>query len=122
MSEKPDRIPAQRPGESVDEWFARLNRAQQEELDGCLWELKQLEYAFQQDQQAVWEEAQQAKAPRILELLRAHVPAERWPEVEEFLSSRYGRDCLGEILTPTRNPGSNAVARDRTVDGSGWPF
>jgi hypothetical protein len=84
--------------------LARLTPAQHEELERRMYEAGQVEFHHQQFEQRDWEEVQRAKAPAVLALLQAHVPAERWSEVKEFLSTGYGRDCLGEILEGRSGP------------------
>lgn len=45
-----------------------------------------------------WEREQRAKAPEVLALLRRHIPAHRLPEIEDYLSRGFGRDCLAEAI------------------------
>ena len=113
MFDDPEISPAQRVGEPPGERFARLSPARREALDAPVEEVHQADFYYRQLERREWAEAQRARAPEVLALLRAHVPAERWPEVEEFLSTGYGRDCLGDILKRGRGLCGDAVPRPR---------
>jgi hypothetical protein len=65
--------------------------ADQAEADDADW-------LYRQHELQEWKQAQHEKAPEILSMLRQHLPAERLREVEKFLSTSYGCDCLYEAL------------------------
>ena len=51
------------------------------------------------NEQVAWGERQRAQAPLVLGLLRQHLPAEVLREVEDFLSTDYGSECLHHELS-----------------------
>jgi hypothetical protein len=57
-----------------------------------------VEFHYRQNEQQAWEREQRAKAPEVLAMLRRHVPPDLFPELERFLSTRFGSDCLRDAL------------------------
>ena len=59
-----------------------------------------------------WRREQRKNAPRILGMLREHLPAEQWQEVECFLSSLYGCECLHSVTEPPSRKTHGGRPRD----------
>jgi ABC-type dipeptide/oligopeptide/nickel transport system ATPase component len=69
-----------------------------EEMAEIVDQAREAAFLDQEYRQREWAEEQRAKAPEILDLLRRHLPTETQQEVEGYLSSPYGSDCLCELL------------------------
>jgi hypothetical protein len=69
-----------------------------DEMRQIVQEADEVEFLDRQAEQRDWEREQRAKAPEVLALLRRHIPADRLPELEDFLSTRFGCDCLRDAL------------------------
>lgn len=59
---------------------------------------RDVEWLYREAERKEWERKQRAKAPEVLALLRAHIPADRRTEVDEFLLYSYGAKCLRDVL------------------------
>jgi hypothetical protein len=69
-----------------------------EEMERIVSEAHQIDHYYRQNEQREWEAEQRTKAPAILSLLQRHLPVEALQVIEEFLSTRYGCDCLRDVL------------------------
>ena len=78
----------------------------------------EIDFMYRQAEIEDWRQQQREKAPGILALLRKHMPADRMQEVEEFLTSKYGCDCLHDTLCRdlTRNRLRGVLPENRWQD------
>ena len=60
---------------------------------------REVDFYYAEAKRKEWEELQRTRAPMVLGLPRQHLPAEVLREVEDFLSTGYGSDCLHHELT-----------------------
>jgi hypothetical protein len=81
------------------------------------WQQDEADFLHRQAEDRAWRQAQAARAPKVLALLRRHIPAERWQEVETLLATRYGRGLLGEALRRDRE----RQALRRLLPAEHWP-
>ena len=88
-----------------------------EEMERIVDDAREIEFYHQQHEMQAWEKEQCARAPVIFALLQEHLPAEVLHDVKEFLSTRYGCDCLHEIVT-AGEPLTEAAATDSGATGS----
>jgi hypothetical protein len=61
-------------------------------------EAGEVDFYWHQLEQRKWDAEQRAKAGAILELLRQHLPAQARQEAEELLSTKYGCECVCDLL------------------------
>ena len=69
-----------------------------EEIRDRVRQADEVEFLYHQAEERRWRAEQRAKAPEILALLRQHIPGDRMGEVEEFLSTGYGCECLRGLV------------------------
>ena len=61
-----------------------------------------VEFYYRQAEEREWKIEQRAKAQVVIGLLRRHLPAEVLKESEELLSTKYGCDCIHDLLERER--------------------
>ena len=69
-----------------------------EEMRALVADADEVDFIYRQHEQRAWEKEQRAKAPEVVALLRRHIPADRLPEIEDYLSCGFGRDYLGQAI------------------------
>lgn len=62
-------------------------------------EMETVAFLKEEDEWKAWQKLQLTRAAKVLGLLRQHLPAEALHEVEDFLSTYNGSDCLYHELT-----------------------
>jgi hypothetical protein len=97
-SEQVESVAGQQPGEFFGEWIGLVTPAQRKEFGEYLREESYPDFLRYQAELRAWE----AKTQEILALLRRHVPADRWQELEDFLCKRHGGDCLADAIRHDR--------------------